>query len=224
MERRDFVKAAALAGGASGVAAVAGLSGCSEGGGENKRLEELAAKIDDLSARLWVAEAKEAIRYKLCLYCRGDDRQDAELGKRAFAEDSRVDYGTSPDFGEIFKGTGWEWVDHCVEGDKAITAAGGFYAHELYNIAITVNGNKAGSETYVNAPVMTPNGDGTYTVQPTVARYCDKWECRDGDWVIVERITTNDYGWYLASSGLYAPYGGSFDKDDPSYEALAYGE
>ena len=59
---------------------------------------------------------------------------------------------------------------------------------------------KAGSETYANAPVMSPNEDGTWHVLQTVARYCDKWEYRGGEWVIVERIVTNDFGWHLATS------------------------
>ncbi|MFR5828381.1 MAG: nuclear transport factor 2 family protein [Adlercreutzia equolifaciens] len=121
----------------------------------------------------------------------GDDRQDAAIGKPVYAEDSYVDFGTSPEFGEVFKGSGQEWAEYCANTiDKGITANGGYYAHQMYNIAITVNGTKAGSETYANAPVMSPNEDGTWHVLQTVARYCDKWEYRDGEWVIVERIVT----------------------------------
>lgn len=57
----------------------------------------------------------------------------------------------------------------------------------------------------------------------TVARYCDKWEYRGGEWVIVERIVTNDFGWHLTSEKLQIPYGCAFDETDPSYGALAYG-
>ena len=62
--------------------------------------------MQELEDRLWVAEAKEEIRYKLCMYARGDDRQDAAIGKPVYAEDSYVDFGTSPEFGEVFKGSG----------------------------------------------------------------------------------------------------------------------
>ena len=124
----------------------------------------------------------------------------------------------------MFKGSGQEWAEYCANTiDKSITANGGYYAHQMYNIAITVNGTKAGSETYANAPVMSPNEDGTWHVLQTVARYCDKWEYRGGEWVIVERIVTNDFGWHLTSEKLQIPYGCAFDETDPSYGALAYG-
>lgn len=67
---------------------------------DDNNYETMQKAIKNLEDRLWVLEAKEAIRYKLCLYCCGDDRQDAEEGKKAFAEDSYVDYGTSPDMGQ----------------------------------------------------------------------------------------------------------------------------
>ncbi|ACD95018.1 nuclear transport factor 2 family protein [Trichlorobacter lovleyi] len=220
LSRKTFLKASAI--GTIGVATM-GLAACASSDAAETSTSE--TDILQLQDRLWVLEAKEEIRYKLCLYCRGDDRQDAEEGKKMFAEDSYVDFGTNPDTGPVFKGTGWDWVDKCVNvTDKGITAAGGFYAHFMGNIAITVNGKKAGSETYVTAPVMFPNGDGTYTLIQGVARYCDKWEYRNGEWLVIERHVTNDYGYYLQSSALLKPYDGSFDKNDPSYAALAYGK
>ena len=106
-------------------------------------MDELMKKMQELEDRLWVAEAKEEIRYKLCMYARGDDRQDAAIGKPVYAEDSYVDFGTSPEFGEVFKGSGQEWAEYCANTiDKGITANGGYYAHQMYNIAITVNARK----------------------------------------------------------------------------------
>lgn len=49
--------------------------------GEQTSMDELMKKMQELEDRLWVAEAKEEIRYKLCMYARGDDRQDAAIGK-----------------------------------------------------------------------------------------------------------------------------------------------
>lgn len=183
------------------------------------------AKMAKLEERVRVCEAKEAIRYKLSLYPRGLDRQDTEIGMQVFAEDAYIDYGTAPDGSWNWQGTGPEWIDYCTNTiDKGITASGGYYAHEIFNICITVNGNKAGSEYYGCAPTMTPQDDGTYRWGASVARYCDKWECRNGDWLIVERIVTNDFQWKINGAELGLPYGCAFDKTDPSYEALAYGE
>jgi hypothetical protein len=230
ISRREAIVAGAA--GVAGVAAaslaaapvLAGKPALAKESASADSASDLEARISELEDRLWVCEAKEAIRYKLCMYCRGDDRQDEDEGLKAFADDAYVDYGTSPDTGVIFQGSGPDWVRQCIENDKELTAGGSYYAHVIDNICITVNGNKAGSETYVTAPVMISNEDGTYTMMQSVARYCDKWECRDGDWLIVERHTTNDFGYYWASTGLYTPYDCTFDKNDPSYEALAYGE
>ena len=201
--RRNLVKTAAVAGAAvvAGSAAVVPLAHAAE---ETASVEELAQKLFAMEERLWDLEAKEAIRYKLSLYPRGLDRQDTSIGLRVFAEDAYIDYCTNTI-------------------DKGITARGGYYAHEIFNICIEVNGDKAGSEYYGCAPVMTPQDDGTYTWGASVARYNDKWECREGDWVIVERIVTNDFQWKIDGARLGEPYGCAFDESDPSYSALAYG-
>lgn len=221
VQRRDLVKTAALAGVGAAALAVAGAAHADEG----QDGADLSEKIAQLEDRLWVCEAKEAIRYKLALYPRGLDRQDTEIGLKVFAEDAYIDYGTAPDGSWQWQGTGPEWIDYCTNTiDKGITANGGFYDHLIFNVCITVNGEKAGSEYYGQAPVMMPCDDGTYTWGASVARYCDKWEFRDGDWLIVERIVTNDFQWKIDGARLGAPYGCAFDKSDPSYDALAYGE
>ena len=100
MDRRTVVlKGAAVAAGALCGASALGLAGCSTpmaDTGEQTSMDELMKKMQELEDRLWVAEAKEEIRYKLCMYARGDDRQDAAIGKPVYAEDSYVDFGTSP--------------------------------------------------------------------------------------------------------------------------------
>ncbi len=221
--RRNLVKTAA----ATGVAAIAGASciasqaHASEG---DPSVDELTQKLLAMEERLWDLEAKEAIRYKLSLYPRGLDRQDTSIGLRVFAEDAYIDYGTSPDGSWAWQGTGPEWIEYCTNTiDKGITANGGHYAHEIFQVCIEVNGDKAGSEYYGTAWTMTPQGDGLYRLASSVARYCDKWECREGDWLIVERIVTNDFGWSHADVPLREPYGIAFDESDPSYDALAYG-
>lgn len=218
--RRNLVKTAALVGGVAGVAALTpAVAQAAE-----PAADDVAAKLAELEERLRVCEAKEAIRYKLSLYPRGLDRQDTSIGMRVFAEDAYIDYGTAPDGSWDWQGTGPEWIDYCTNTiDKGITERGGYYAHEIFNICIEVNGDKAGSEYYGCAPVMTPHDDGTYTWSASVARYNDKWECREGDWVIVERIVTNDFQWKIDGARLGEPYGCAFDESDPSYAALAYG-
>lgn len=219
IQRRDFAKTAVLAVGA------AALAGTSIARADEASSDDLLARMAQMEERLHDLEAESAIRHKLSLYPRGLDRQDTEIGMKVFAEDAYIDYGTAPDGSWQWQGTGPEWIEYCTNTiDKGITASGGFYDHLIFNVCVNVNGDKAGSEYYGQAPVMTPHDDGTYTWGASVARYCDKWECRDGDWLIVERIVTNDFQWKIDGAHLGAPYGCAFDETDPSYGALAYGE
>ena len=231
MDRRTVVlKGAAVAAGALCGASALGLAGCSSSRmadtGEQTSMDELMKKMQELEDRLWVAEAKEADSLTSCactlVATIGRMPPSASL---SMPRTATLISARARNSAKCSRALGQEWAEDCANTiDKGITANGGYYAHQMYNIAITVNGTKAGSETYANAPVMSPNEDGTWHVLQTVARYCDKWEYRDGEWVIVERIVTNDFGWHLASEeALQIPYGCAFDETDPSYGALAYG-
>lgn len=186
---------------------------------------DIRVELDTILDRLWVLEAKERIRYKLALYPRGLDRQDTSIGHQVFTDDSYIDYGTAPDGSWQWQGSGPEWIEYCTNTiDKGITASGGYYDHEIFQVCITVNGSKAGSEYYGTAYTMNASDGGSWTLSSSVARYCDKWEYRDDDWYIVERIVTNDFGWSIPGVSLREPYGCAFDASDPSYAALAWGE
>ena len=220
MGRKDFIKMATTA----GVAAVAGAGLSASALADEVVASDVETRLAALEERLWDCEARERIRYKLSLYPRGLDRQDTKIGNRIFTEDSYIDYGTAPDGSWQWQGTGPEWIDYCTNViDKGITAMGGYYAHEIFQVCITVNGTKAGSEYYGTAWTMLPQENGLYRLASSVARYNDKWEYRDGDWYIVERIVTNDFGWSHNDVPLREPYGCAFDETDPSYGALAYG-
>ena len=223
--RRDFGAVAAGAGALTAGLCALGLGASSGSAAEADEIEGLADRLQRIEDRLWVAEAKEAIRRKLYLYCRGDDRQDPETGKLAFAENSHVDYGTHPLVGKVFEGPGREWSEYCAGTvDPGITASGGFYQHYYCNILIYVNGQKAGSETYSYCPQISLKDDGSYVCTTPVSRHCDKWEYIDGDWYIVERETTTDFNYAWTVDSVMQPYANSkMGKEDFSYEFLAYG-
>ena len=92
---------------------------------------DLADRLQQIEDQLWVLGAKEAIRTKLYLYCRGDDRQDPDTGKQAFAEDSHVDYGTHPVIGKVFEGPGRDWVEHLRRRDRPRHHRSGRLLHAL---------------------------------------------------------------------------------------------
>lgn len=211
-DRRMFLKgvSAILAG-----TAVTGLVGCAQSSpteeatalsdtGQNADVEELREIVQDLYAR-------ESIRQKLYQYCRSVDRADADLGYAVFAEDSDCDY--SPDF----RGTGKDLIDWVVESAEGSVSHS---SHQLTNITIQVDGDKAGSEAYCRVCMSTPVDESNYSWFEGSVRYSDTWEERDGDWVIVTRVTTWDCGMSIPYEINMEPVNTSRDKNDPSYQVL----
>ena len=152
--------------------------------------------------------AKEAIRDQLYVYCHALDRIDKELGYTVFAEDSTVNYG-----GFFPKGTGREFIDMCCDAHKKMIST----FHQMTNILIKVNGDKAASETYMIAACKYPKEDGsTYTIVAR-CRDIDRWECRNGVWVIVDRVVSGDNTMMLVPDRDFPNYNMARDRSDHSY-------
>ena len=149
--------------------------------------------------------AKEAIRDQIYTYCRALDRIDNELGYSVFAEDSKVNYG--PTFP---KGTGRQFIDNMLNQHRHMIST----HHMMTNILIKVDGNKAASETYMYAAC-------TFTVEAR-CRDIDKWECRDGKWLIVERVVAGDNTMIVVPGQDLENYNTERNnKKDPSYKFFA---
>jgi len=164
----------------------------------------------DLNERLRILEAKDAIREKLYSYCRSVDRLDAELGYTVFAEDSFADYG------DTFDGPGREAIDLILMQHEFTK----YTSHQISNVIIKVNGNKAVSEAYCTACIEKDDedGHGSYTAR---VRYNDTWECRDDNWMIVNRIVSGDISFFGGiESGLEQFNTSRGDKSDPSYGCI----
>jgi hypothetical protein len=120
--------------------------------------------------------AKQAITEQLYSYCHGLDKFDRELANIWH------DGGTA-DYEGIFQGTGegfldWVWPVH--QGcDKT--------SHQVTNMLISVDGDRASSETYVTATLRMGETD-------VVARgrYIDSWSQRDGRWGVDVRRYEDD--------------------------------
>lgn len=143
------------------------------------------------------------IERALTRYARGIDRHDAPLIRSAFHEDA-VDH----------HGRGGRSPAELAEWGNAIHEAGTrAHQHFLANPTIDITGDTAHSEVYVlfvlwqrDQPLVEING----------GRYLDRWERREGEWRIVERVVIVD--WASQASQRDAAYaGGSWDRDDPSY-------
>jgi ketosteroid isomerase-like protein len=154
--------------------------------------------------------AKQAIAEALATYARGVDRIDLDLVRSVFHEDAVADYG------EMFQGSGWGFADFIGQVHPPMETTG----HHLSNVLVTVDGDRAGSESYVIARFRTPDGAGHLLNGVSYGRYVDRWERRDGTWRIVHRryLHTHDEFWPTATLGF--PTTGERSPADPSYDVL----
>jgi hypothetical protein len=152
----------------------------------------------------------EAITDQIYRYCRAMDRIDHELGYAVWHHDGTADYG--PD---IFVGSGRDFVDH-VCAQHAQTLA---HSHQMSNIIIEVDGDKAASECAVTATLRIERGGKLFHIQ-VWSRYVDRWSKRDGRWAIDHRIAINDFDEIREITPLRPISRGSRDRSDPSYALL----
>lgn len=151
---------------------------------------------------------KFAITEQLYRYCRSVDRLDVPLGHSVFHEDSTADFGG-------YKGTGRGWIDFICEEHRKFL----HHSHQVTNVLIELDGDRAGSEAYVTASLQSREGDKIIHRQ-IFARYVDLWSRRNGNWAIDDRLCFTDLG----TIGEATPYNtnpiATRDTSDPSYAVL----
>ena len=159
---------------------------------------------------LAVLLAKQDITERIHDYCRAMDRIDDDLGRSVFHADAVADYGA------IFQGTGHEFIDFVHHSHTAMLTQN----HQVSNVSIRVDGDRAGSETYVTMRGRMKGEGDAVTQIVSIGRYVDKWEKRDGAWRISHRQ-------YLHVMDEVHPIGmtmyqtaGARDRSDPSYAVL----
>ncbi len=152
--------------------------------------------------------ARQAISDVLMRYCRSMDRIDAELGYSVWHEDGLADYGS------VFKGTGREFVDWVCMFHRTLVS----HSHQIGNILIDVQGERACSETYVTVALLSPKKDEFQSMVTGRGRYLDRWSKRGGHWAIDNRQFILDFA---ITQDVHAQIGwSSRDTTDPSYEHL----
>lgn len=156
------------------------------------------------------ATDRQAITDLLYRYCRAMDRIDADLGYTIWHEDGEADYGEA-----IYRGSGRGFIDWVCDAHRATIAR----SHQISNLLIALDGDKAASEAYVTAALRTK--DGERIVQMTVrGRYVDRWSRRDGRWGIDKRVYVHDFDDVREITAVRLEGWGRSDRDDPSYTAL----
>jgi len=127
-----------------------------------------------------VLPAKEAIREDIYRYAHGEDRQDGALSTSLWRSDGTATYGYR---GEIFDGSASEWAKTHA-GLRSYTGT----SHQISNIIIEVDSDRAVGESYVTARLWRIDGDGQIWRREAIGRYLDRWSYRDGQWGVDRRF------------------------------------
>jgi hypothetical protein len=172
------------------------------------------ATLADLTARLDLAESKQAIADVLHRYAQGDDRADEALKRTCFWPDATVKYGS-------FDGTATDFVTFAMKIVRPLR----YCAHHVSNVWVEIKGDRAVSECHYFAHHRRVASSGTGEEDAFFeGRYVDRLERRDGTWKIAHRRGLRDYT-------IVSPAGSSVEipveqrsarvPDDPLYTMLA---
>jgi len=157
--------------------------------------------------RAWLD--KQAITEQIHRYARGVDRMDRALARACWHSDGSADYRG------LFEGSAdalldWIWQVH--SGMQT-------HSHQMSNILIELDGDRAASETYVTVALRTL-GDAPSDIFSR-GRYLDRWSRRDGVWAIDHRIHLPDHATALpVPARIPAEPAGARDRSDPSYALI----
>jgi len=96
------------------------------------------------------------------------------------------------------------------------------HSHQITNVLLEVDGNRAASESYVTVALWQRLAGGGVVEIVGRGRYLDRWSCRDGRWAIDHRRFLSDMQHAVTLSADQAPQGqdGRRDRSDPSYAVL----
>jgi hypothetical protein len=153
---------------------------------------------------------KEAIRTALMRYCRGVDRLDADMVTSVYHPDAHDDH-----YGVIFTG---ETVGQGLVDWMADTMDSTAHCITTYNIEL--DGDVAGCESYSTSMHLTTR-DGVQRTMMSITRYVDRFERRDGEWRISDRLVVVEQSGYVPVELLGPPHLARRDRSDPSYAVLA---
>jgi hypothetical protein len=93
------------------------------------------------------------------------------------------------------------------------------HSHQVSNIIIALDGERAGSESYVTANLRVKRGDAL--MQMSIwGRYIDSWSRRNGRWGLDKRLSIRDFDEVREVKALYEHDVGRRDRSDPSYLVL----
>ena len=153
---------------------------------------------------------RQAITEQINRYCRAVDRLDIPLGHSVFHEDATADYGET-----LYQGDGRGVIDF-ICASHLLTLS---YSHQVCNSIITLDGDRAGSETYFHSATRLMQDDKVMQIR-VFGRYLDEWSRRDGQWRIDKRLALFDFDEVREVIEMARRDGFVRDRTDPSYAVL----
>jgi hypothetical protein len=153
---------------------------------------------------------RQAITDLIYRYCRSVDRLDVPLGHSIWHDDAIADYGA-----DVYQGDGRGVIDHiCAQHLNTL-----HHSHQVSNVLIDLDGDRAGSEAYVTASLRLRRG--AQLLQMTVwSRYVDRWSRRNGRWGLDHRLAVRDFDEIREVVAMNDHDVGRRDRSDPSYAVL----
>jgi len=155
--------------------------------------------------------ARARIHDAIVRNARGVDRLDRALILSTFHPDAIDDHGA-------FKGSPEAFADWVIARNAGVVHSSN---HVLANQTIVLDGETARVETYFTSYQLFDRDGGQHR-SISCGRYLDRFEARDGDWRIADRLTVVDWRWSeaVAEAAPAAVAGlavGVRDPSDPSY-------
>jgi hypothetical protein len=137
---------------------------------------------------------REAIKDVIYLYCRGMDRCDEKLFRDVFWSDARIK-------ADRYEGPPDEFIKVAIPTLRSVFTMSW---HHIGNIVLRIDGDKAAAEAYFHScQCMTVDGVRKDTV--ISGRYLDKFERRNDEWRISEKVVTVDWYRDYADAADWAP-------------------
>ncbi|MFM6931543.1 MAG: nuclear transport factor 2 family protein [Novosphingobium sp.] len=152
---------------------------------------------------------RQAITDQIYRYCRAMDRIDHELGYSIWHEDGTANYEHN------FQGTGRQFIDHVCSQHSHLLQ----HSHQMSNIVIELDGDRAGSESYVTATLRMER-EGRLMQMTVLSRYVDRWSKREGRWALDHRRAVMEMDEMREVTPMKKHNGWTRDRSDPSYEVL----
>lgn len=138
--------------------------------------------MNDNARDVTVLLDREKIRDCLYRYCRGIDRVDETLLRSSYWPDAIDTHGA-------YRGSAMGFVDWAMQALPNIERG----IHQIHNILIELIGSEAAVESYFTALQRQINAEGARVEMHMAGRYIDRFEKRNDEWRVAERIVVFDW-------------------------------